>query len=161
MDMDIARPAEQAIFEMMRLEIGDGMRHVLFARQKRLFPDDFLSPPDARHAVDVGGQIANQQLRADACGPELRMREPKIVLALGDMVGELIAERESDTERRAGVIDKVDANDLRLFAAIEREMRGWADRPRERRAMNHRPCKTTRAARRSRSWLACRLRGPF
>src|SRR3984957_19077527 len=30
MDMDVARPAEQAILEMMRLEIGDRMRHVLF-----------------------------------------------------------------------------------------------------------------------------------
>src|ERR1700733_14276416 len=72
MDVDIARTAKQAIFEMMRLEIGDRMRHVLFARQKRLFPDDFLASPDARHAVDVRGQIANQQLRANACRPELR-----------------------------------------------------------------------------------------
>src|ERR1700728_1252356 len=120
-DMNVARAAEQAVFEMMRLEIGDRMRHVLLARQKRLFPDDFLAPPDAGHAVDVRGQIADQQFRANACGPEFRMREPKIVLPLGDVVGELVAQREPDTERRAGVIDKIDANDLRLFAAVKRE----------------------------------------
>ena len=49
------------------------------------------------------------------------MREPKIVLPFGDVVGELVAQREPDTERRAGVIDKVDPDDLRLFAAVERE----------------------------------------
>ena len=49
------------------------------------------------------------------------MREPKIVLPLGDVVGELVAEREPDTERHAGVIDKVDPDDLRLFATVERE----------------------------------------
>src|ERR1700733_1404801 len=54
-DVDVAWAPKQAIFEMMRLKIGDRMRHVLFARQKRLFPDDFLAAPDARHAVDVGG----------------------------------------------------------------------------------------------------------
>ena len=69
MDVDVARAPEQAIFEMMRLEIGDRMGHVLLAGQKRLFPDDFLAAPDARHAVDVGGQIADQQFRTDACGP--------------------------------------------------------------------------------------------
>src|SRR4029077_12705247 len=115
------RAAEQAIFEMMRLEIGDRMRHVLFARQKWLFPDDFLAAPDARHAVDVRGQIANQQLRANARGPELRMREPQIVLPLGDVVGELVAEREPDTNGQASVVDQVDPDDLRLFTAVECE----------------------------------------
>ena len=63
MNVDIARPPKQCIFEMMRLEIGDRMSHVLLAGQERLFPDHFLPPPDARYALDVGRQIANQQFR--------------------------------------------------------------------------------------------------
>src|SRR5271169_4712151 len=54
MDMNVARPPEQGILEMMRLEIGDRMGHVLFAGQECLFPDDFVPPPDARDAMDVG-----------------------------------------------------------------------------------------------------------
>src|SRR3546814_3038305 len=38
MDMHVAGAAEQAIFEMMVLEVGDAVRHIRFARQKGLFP---------------------------------------------------------------------------------------------------------------------------
>src|SRR5580700_7342356 len=39
MHMDVARSSKQRVLEMMRLEIGDRVRHVLFARQKHLLPD--------------------------------------------------------------------------------------------------------------------------
>ena len=71
MDVNVARAAEQAVLEMMRLEIGDRMGHVLLAGQERLLPDHFLRAPDARHAVDVGRQIADQQFRTETCWPEL------------------------------------------------------------------------------------------
>ena len=66
MHMDVAGPAEQLIFEMVRLEIGDGVRHVLLARQEGLVPEQLVAAADARGAVDVGGQIADQQFRAKA-----------------------------------------------------------------------------------------------
>ena len=75
MDVDVAGAAEQGIFEVMRLEIGDCVRHVLFAGQERLFPDNLLPSLYARCPLDVAGQVADQQLRPEARNPELRMRE--------------------------------------------------------------------------------------
>ena len=51
------------------------------------------------------------------------MREPKVVLPFGDVIGEFIAERKPDSNRSARVVDQVDSDDLRLLAAVERE--GW------------------------------------
>ena len=40
MHMHVARPAEAFIFEMMRLQIGDAVAHIVFARQEGLVEDD-------------------------------------------------------------------------------------------------------------------------
>ena len=51
------------------------------------------------------------------------MREPKIVLPFGDVIGEFVAEREPDSNRSAGGVDQINPDDLRLFAAVKREGR--------------------------------------
>jgi hypothetical protein len=49
------------------------------------------------------------------------MRKPEIVLSLGEMIREFVAERETDSDRSAGSINDVNSNDLRLFAGVERK----------------------------------------
>ena len=99
------------------------MRHVLLARQERLFPDDLLAAPNARDAAHVGGEVADQQFRPEARRAQLGMGEVEIVLALHDVIGELVAEGEADANGRALGVDHVEADDLRLLAAVEREAR--------------------------------------
>src|SRR5260370_41188020 len=98
MHVDIAGAAEQAVFEMMRLEIGDRMRHVLLARDERLLPQDVLAAADARDALDVGGPIADEQRRPEARGPELGMGGGEIILPPRDTVGKFGAGREAPPE---------------------------------------------------------------
>jgi hypothetical protein len=52
-DVDIARPAEPVVLEMMRLEVGDGVRHVRLACEERLVEDDCLAAADAGCPADV------------------------------------------------------------------------------------------------------------
>ncbi len=92
--------------------------HVVLAGQERLFPDHLAVAADARKTLDMTGQRASQQFRADRGRAQLGMRQPEIVLALGDVVGELVAEREADAERRAVLADDIDRCDLRLLAAV-------------------------------------------
>ncbi len=51
------------------------------------------------------------------------MREPEIVLSLGEMIREFVAERETDSDRSRSSIDDVNSNDLRFFASVERKSR--------------------------------------
>ena len=51
------------------------------------------------------------------------MGEPQVILFLGHMVGEFVAERETDPDRLTFGIDDVDAGDLRLLPAVERKGR--------------------------------------
>ena len=76
---------------------------------------------DSARAFHVRGRRAGAQLRADGALAQLRMREVQIVLALGDVVGELVADGEAEALRRAIGRDHVEADDFRLFATIERE----------------------------------------
>ena len=47
------------------------------------------------------GQVAGQQFGAEARGPQLGMGEKEIVLPLGHMVGEFVAEAKPTRDRRA------------------------------------------------------------
>ena len=71
MDMHIARPAKQAVLEMVMLEIGDRVRHVRFARKKRFLPEHLVSPTDAAGAPNVGGKIAQQESGPSDAGRSL------------------------------------------------------------------------------------------
>src|SRR6185437_5921677 len=90
--------------------------HVLLAGEEWLLPQNRLAAPDTRHALHIDRQLANQQFGAEAGGAQLGMGEIEIVLPLGDMVGELVAERKADAARRAVAVDEIDADDLRLLA---------------------------------------------
>src|SRR5579859_1212478 len=46
MDMDIARAAEAGIFEMMRLQVGDGVAHIVFAGKEGLVEDALIAAAD-------------------------------------------------------------------------------------------------------------------
>src|SRR5271165_1170911 len=65
-NVDIAWSPEKRVFEMVRLEIGDRVRHVLFTGEERLFPDQLAAAPDPRDPLNLCGKIAHEQLRADA-----------------------------------------------------------------------------------------------
>src|SRR3546814_16420633 len=70
MDMHVAGAAEQAIFEMMVLEVGDAVRHIRFARQKGLFPQrpaiayDAADPHDMRSEERRGGKECVSKCRS-------------------------------------------------------------------------------------------------
>src|SRR5687768_16606399 len=100
MYMHVARLPEHRIFEMVMLEIGNRMRHVRLSGQERLLPQDRTVAQDARRALDVERQVADQNLGTKGGVAQLRMRQIEVVHALGDMVGELVGEREADPERR-------------------------------------------------------------
>src|SRR3546814_9579318 len=63
--MHVAGAAEQAIFEMMVLEVGDAVRHIRFARQKGLFPQRPAIAYDAADPLDMRGQFADEQYGTD------------------------------------------------------------------------------------------------
>ncbi len=55
MDVQVARPPEAVVLEMMVFEVGDGVAHVGLARQEGLLPDHLAATDDAAHALDESG----------------------------------------------------------------------------------------------------------
>jgi hypothetical protein len=53
-DVHVARPAEDGVFEVVVLQIGDRMRHVRLAREERLLEDDLAASPDAADPLHAG-----------------------------------------------------------------------------------------------------------
>ncbi|MPL90050.1 hypothetical protein SDC9_36095 [bioreactor metagenome] len=119
--MQIARAPERGVFEMVVLEICDRVRHVLLARQERLVEDHRIAAQDARAALDMRGQRAEPQLRAEARRAEFRMGEEQIVDPFRHMIGELVGEAEAEAVRHAVGADHIETGDLRLLAAVEGE----------------------------------------
>ena len=99
-------------------------RHVVLAGEERLFPDHLAAADDARHAVQVAGQIAEPQLRPDGAHPQLGVREEEVVRPLGDVVGELVADRKAERGAAGRLADDIEAGDLGLFAGVLGEGRG-------------------------------------
>src|SRR5690349_20893034 len=99
MHVHVSRHAMSGIFEMVELEIGERVAHVLLAREKRLFPPYGSSAPNAAAALEVRGQRSGAQLRADAALAQLRVSEIEVIAAFGDVVGELIADCEAQPYR--------------------------------------------------------------
>ena len=118
MDVDVARPPKAGIFEMMRLQIGDGVAHIVLARQERLVEDNLVAAANPRASGDGAGQGAGAQLGPERTLSELGMGEPEIVELLGDMVGKFIAQRKTQPVRRPVRPDQVEADNFRLFAAV-------------------------------------------
>ena len=120
-DVDVAGAPEQGIFEMVVLEVGEAVRHVRLAAQEGLLPQDLPVAQDPAGAAQILRQIADQQFRSQRGRTQLGMGEPEVIAALGDMVGEFVGEREAQAARPAVGVDQIDAGDLGLLAAVERE----------------------------------------
>src|SRR3546814_11984480 len=116
--------AEQAIFEMMVLEVGDAVRHIRFARQKGLFPQRPAIAYDAADPLDMRGQFADEQFGTKRRGAQLRMGEPQIIAAFGHMVRKFIGERIYTPDRGVVVSGQKDAGDIRRLPRVEREKGG-------------------------------------
>ena len=86
MYVDISRTAELRVFEVVMLEIRQGMRHVGFARQERLFPKDLFVANDTTDAADLRRQRTQQKLGSDRGRAQLGVGEPEIVAALGYVI---------------------------------------------------------------------------
>ena len=146
--------------EVMVLEVGEAVAHVLFAGLDGLLPEGLAVALDADLAGDRLKVRADDQLRTEAAGAQLRAREVEVVALLELVIGEFVADRHADAMRRAVVADEIDAGDLGFFAAVfgigrdvERCEWGRAGRSRC-------PCRTTRARCRFRPQRGGRLRRP-
>ncbi len=62
---------------------------------------------------DVLRQLAQQEFGADGGAAQLAVGEPEIIAALRHMIGEFVAEAEAQPARMPGIVDDVDAGDLR------------------------------------------------
>ena len=120
--MDVAGAAEGIVFEMVRLEVGDAVRHIFLAGQKWLLPQDLSVAADAARPTDVAGQFADQQLGAECRLAQLGMCQPQIIVPLGDMIAELVGQREAQAPDCRVVTNEVDTRKLGLLAAVEREI---------------------------------------
>ncbi len=86
MNMHIARLTEQIILEVVMFQVGEGMGHVVLARNERLFPHDFVTAPYARRAAHVLRQFASQDFDAERSRAQLGVGQPQIILLFGNMV---------------------------------------------------------------------------
>jgi hypothetical protein len=116
----VARAAEVAVLEVMVLEVGDGVRHVVVAGEPGVAPQRLAVAREAGAARHAGRQLAQQQLGAVGALTQLGMRQVEIVLALHHVVRIFVAEREADPVYRGVVADQVQADHLDLVAAVER-----------------------------------------
>src|SRR5450830_1989987 len=123
MYVDIARATEQWIFEMMVFQVGNRMRHVVFATEERFFPTYCpIRAANARHALHMGRQLTHQQSRADGADAQFGMRQEQVILTLRDVVGKFIADGKAKTIRLSIVTNEIETGNLWLFTAIEGKM---------------------------------------
>jgi hypothetical protein len=71
MAVGVPRPAELRVLEVVVLEVGDGMGHVVLAADELGLPQHLAGPQDAALAGDVAGQIADQEFGPERTRPEL------------------------------------------------------------------------------------------
>ncbi|MNF11937.1 hypothetical protein D3C80_2132830 [compost metagenome] len=74
------------------------------------------------------GQRADEHFRAERGRAQLGMGEVEIVDLLGDVIGKLVGDSETEAERCAVLADHVEPSDFRLFAAVQREGRRYERR---------------------------------
>ncbi len=72
-DVEIARPAVLRILEVVVFQVGDAVAHIGLAGAEGLFPDHVIAPPQPRRAPDILRRFAEQQLRPEGTGPQLRV----------------------------------------------------------------------------------------
>src|SRR5215467_12214576 len=118
MDVDVARPTVSIELEMMMLHVVEAVRHVRFAGDDLLRPDDGSVPLDDDRAGDGIERRAYDELRTERAGANLRAREIEIVSLLEPVIGELVAVAHPDSPRLPVVADDVHAGDFRLLATV-------------------------------------------
>src|SRR5260370_18194033 len=104
--------------EVMRLQICEGVRHIAFAGSNLLMPDDCAAALDAGLSVNVVEVVADDQLRSEAAGPQLRPSKVEVVALLELVVGELVAGGHADAIGRPIIGDDIDPGDLCLFTTV-------------------------------------------
>lgn len=118
MNMNVARTAEQRIFEMVMFQIGDSMGHIRFTRQERLLENHFTAATDTRNAFHMIRQRAHIKLWPQRGLTQLGMGKPEIILLFRHMIGKFVGKAETETKRRAIGADQVNACKLRFLTAV-------------------------------------------
>ena len=118
----VTRTPEGRVFEVVALEVGQRVRHVPLAREKRPLPHHLAVAHDAARASHVGRRWPEPKLGPARTGPQLRVGEVQVILALHGVVRELVAHGGSHPPRDAVGADDVDDGQFRLLATIQREI---------------------------------------
>ncbi|MNM98952.1 hypothetical protein D3C81_1114990 [compost metagenome] len=118
MHVDIAGAQELGVLEVVELKVLEAVAHVLLARQERLAPQHLAIAQDAAGTFQVSRQCPKAQLRAEAAGAQLGMRQVQVVAPFHHMVGKLVAQGVAEAVWRAVGTDQVQPDQLRLFAGI-------------------------------------------
>lgn len=118
----IARATVRGVLEVVVFQVGQRVAHIVLASDERFFPQHLLATDDAAAAAQVARQLAAAQLRANRADTQLGMRQIQVVLAFGDVVGEFIADGETQPVRGAIRADQVQPDQFRFLAAIECEV---------------------------------------
>src|SRR6202022_2716833 len=101
--------------EVMMLQVCEAVAHIAFAGGNLLMPDGSAAALDAGLSVDVVEVVADDQLRSEAAGPQLRPSKVEVVALLELVVGELVAGGHADAIGCAVIGDDIDPGDLCLF----------------------------------------------
>src|SRR5580658_3927929 len=97
--MQVPRPAELRVLEVVMLEISNRVRHVFFPGQKMLFPDRLPFSQHPAHSFQRLWNFTETQRRTKTAVTELRMSKPQIVLPLREVIRKFIAQGEPDPVR--------------------------------------------------------------
>src|SRR5690606_24188432 len=109
------------VLEVVVLEVGNRVGHVVLAGQERLLPGDGAVAPDTARPAQVPRQFTYEEFWTERRLPELGMGEPQVVVPLGHVIRELVGKAEAETEGSAVGADHIDPGQLRLFAPVARE----------------------------------------
>ena len=118
MHMQMTRAAMTGELKVMMFQIGEAVRHVLFAGLDCFLPNRAPSRSMLTSPATAAEVSANHQLRTNTALAQLRSGEIEIVTPLKFVIGELVAGAHTNAKRRAVCRDEVDPGDLGFFAAV-------------------------------------------
>lgn len=103
---------------MVVFEVGEAVAHVRLAAEKLVLPEHFAVTQDATGACQMLRQFTGAKFRAVTATAQFRVREVQVILALHDVIGELVAHRKAQAIRLAVVANEVEAGHLWFFASV-------------------------------------------
>ncbi len=86
-------------------------------------PADRVTAANAAGAGQIGRQRAGAQLRPYRTRPQLRVREVEVIAPLGDVIRELVADREAQPHGPTVLVDDIESDDLGFLTRVECEIR--------------------------------------